>query len=259
MLFYKLISVGHNERVLLFRRNRFLSILGPGTHVFAGLAYTMHEERHSVMAPIFQSEWVDYLIKERPEVVAEHFTLIETTDEQIAIVFIDGKLYRTIGPGTRLLFWKGYRTVTAELVNVHEQPEIDKNRTLALTKMGRESLALFTTIDENQAGLLFLDGKFVRVLGPGTHAFWAVRAPRIAVIDLRRQTLEVLGQEILTKDKVSLRINVTAEFQVLDPVKAGTLVKSYSDSLYRLLQLAVRQTLGRRTLDELLADRKSVV
>lgn len=199
MLFWKTISVGDNERVILFRKNRFVRIFGPGTHFIGGLAYTMHEERYSVTAPIFGSEWVDYLIAKRPEVVPEYFTVVETPDSHMAIVYIDGKLFRTIGPGSRTLFWKGYRTVTAELVNFNEQPKVDKNCTLALLKMGRESLATFTTVDENRVGLLYLDGKFDQVLGPGTHAFWSARSPRIELIDMRRQTVEVPGQEILTK------------------------------------------------------------
>lgn len=258
MLFWKRITVGHNERVLLFRHKRFVRIFGPGDHIIGGLAHTMHEERYNVAAPIFASEWVDYLVKARPDVVAEHFTLIETSDAEVAIVYLDGKLYRTIGPGTRILFWKGYRTVTAELVNVNDQPEIDRDRIPALTKLGRESLAVFTVVDENKAGLLYLDGKFVQVLGPGTHAHWAVRSPRIEHIDLRRQTVEVTGQEILTRDKVTLRVNITADFRVTDPVKAGTLVRNYAEVFYRLLQLAVRHTLGLRTLDEVLADKTDV-
>ncbi|MBL8176305.1 MAG: slipin family protein [Bryobacterales bacterium] len=258
MLFWKRITVGHNERVLLFRRNRFIRLFTPGDHLIAGLAHTMREERYNVLAPIFASEWVDYLVKSRPDVVAEHFILVETSDIEVAIVFLDGKLYRTIGPGARILFWKGYRAVTVELVNVNDKPEIDRDRIPALTKLGRESLAVFTTIDESKAGLLYLDGKFVQVLGPGPHAHWAARSPRIEIIDLRRQAVEVSGQEILTRDKVTLRVNIIAELRVTDPVKAGTLVRSYAETFYRLLQLAVRHTLGLRTLDEVLADKTDI-
>src|SRR6185295_5802574 len=100
MLFWKRIRVGDNERVILFRHNRFVKIFGPGEHIIGGLAHTMHEERYSVTAPIFASEWADYLVKQRPEVVAAHFTVVDTNDSQLAIVYIDGKLFRTIGPGT---------------------------------------------------------------------------------------------------------------------------------------------------------------
>ncbi len=78
------------------------------------------------------------------------------------------------------------------------------------------------------------------------------------VIDLRLQTVEIPGQEILTRDKVSLRVNVWAEFQVMDAVKAKQSVKDYAEQLYRTLQLAVRQTLGRRSLEEILAEKVDI-
>ena len=58
---------------------------------------------------------------------------------------------------------------------------------------------------------------------------------RLSICDGR--SLEVPGQEILSKDKVSLRVNILAEFQVIDAVKAKQMVKDFADYLYRLLQL----------------------
>jgi regulator of protease activity HflC (stomatin/prohibitin superfamily) len=80
----------------------------------------------------------------------------------------------------------------------------------------------------------------------------------VELVEMRRQTLDVSGQEILTKDKVSLRVNILAEFQVFDPVLAKQLVRDYSEQLYRTLQMLVRQTLGKRTLEEILADKTDV-
>ena len=74
-------------------------------------------------------------------------------------------------------------------------------------------------------------------------------------VDTRLVAVEVSGQEILTRDKVSLRINLSAAYQVSDPVKAKTLVKDFAEQLYRELQFALRQAVGTRSLDVLLADK----
>jgi regulator of protease activity HflC (stomatin/prohibitin superfamily) len=66
--------------------------------------------------------------------------------------------------------------------------------------------------------------------------------------------LEIAGQEILTKDKVSIRVNVWAEFRVADAVSAKRNVDNHSQLLHRTLQFAVRRTLGHRTPDEILAE-----
>ena len=75
---------------------------------------------------------------------------------------------------------------------------------------------------------------------------------------MRQRAHDVTGQEILTRDKVSLRVNITAEYSVTDAKKAVTLVQDYSEALHRALQFAFRKTLGALTLDELLSDKVSV-
>ena len=75
----------------------------------------------------------------------------------------------------------------------------------------------------------------VAALGPGAYGFWnAAGVPRVEVVDLRRQTLEIPGQEILTKDKASIRVNVWAEYRVTDAVNAKQSVKDYAEHLYRV-------------------------
>ena len=117
----------------------------------------------------------------------------------------------------------------------------------------------FITVGEHQAGLIFVNGNFLKLVEPGLHAFWAgLRTVRAELVELRRQVLEVNAQEILTKDKVTLRVNISAEFRVVDPVLAARTVRNAGEALYRLLQLAVRRTLGTRTLDELLMDKVDI-
>jgi regulator of protease activity HflC (stomatin/prohibitin superfamily) len=63
----------------------------------------------------------------------------------------------------------------------------------------------------------------------------------------------VSGQEILSKDKVSLRLNLTATYRVTDPKLAYTALSDYGDFLYKELQFGIREAVGTRTLDEVLA------
>ena len=107
-------------------------------------------------------------------------------------------------------------------------------------------------------GLLYVDGRFERTLAPGAYAFWAFGSVRVEQIDQRLQTLEIPGQEILTRDKVSIRVNVAVEYLVADAVVAATSVQGWQAHLYRTVQFAVRQMLGVRTLDELLADKAAL-
>jgi regulator of protease activity HflC (stomatin/prohibitin superfamily) len=72
---------------------------------------------------------------------------------------------------------------------------------------------------------------------------------------LRKQTLEVTGQEILTKDRVSIRVNLTASVKVENAVTAAEQVDNLNDFIYKTMQLALREAVGTKTLDELLVDK----
>jgi len=106
---------------------------------------------------------------------------------------------------------------------------------------------------------VYIDGRLVRELGAGYFGFWnTVTTPRIEVLEMRRQMLEISGQEILTRDKVTVRVNISAVFDIVNVALTRSTVKDVNEHLYRTLQIAVRQTLGKRTLDEVLAEKTDI-
>ena len=252
---FRRILVGDNERVFVIRKRRFAGILAPGEYWIFTLGRGVEFERHNIKELILASEWTDTLARQFPELAARHFTVIETGESQVAVVYLDGRLARVIPPATRVLYYRGAVEVTFVLIDVRAEPEVPARLVSALARVA-ENRAAFTTIDEGKRGLLYLDGRLIRQLEPGAYGFWnAVRAPRIDVLEMRRQTVEVAGQEILTRDKVTLRVNVTAVYEIVDAITARSGVKDVDAHLYRTLQIAVRQTLGKRTLDEVLAEK----
>ena len=118
------------------------------------------------------------------------------------------------------------------------------------------------TIHETEAGLLYTDGRFARTLGPGRHRLraswpWNQRET-VTRVDLRRTPLVLSGQEMLTSDALSVRLNVAAEFQVSDAPKAVHTSVNYATALYTALQILLRDEVQARTLDQLLADRSAL-
>ena len=209
------IIVGDNERVVLIRKRRFESILEPGVYWVFGAG--VEAEAHSTRYPELSSEWGDFIATQRPEVAAAHFTVVETGDCDVAVVSFDGKLARVVGPGQRVLFWRAAVEVTFERIDVVAEPEVPTRLVAPLARLGQASLAQFTLVDEGKHGLVHLDGRLIRELAPGAYSFWtAVAQPKVTITELRRQTLEVTGQEILTADKVAIRVNVSALFEVVN-------------------------------------------
>jgi hypothetical protein len=250
----KRISVGDRERILVTKRERFHGIYGPGVHTFVGLGF--HVERHSTERLEFDSEWVSYLLNERQGLALEHFHLVETGATEVALVYRDGRLERVQGPGRRTLVWKTGARIEIELIDVDEAPIAPRAKTAELLRLADSGACSFCYVSEGQCGLLFLDGKYHSLLAPGAYALWrAAKNPTVETMDLRTQTLEINGQEILTSDKVSLRVNIWAEYQVVDPVKARQTVSKPAEHLYKVVQMAVRQSLAKRTLDAVLEAR----
>jgi regulator of protease activity HflC (stomatin/prohibitin superfamily) len=75
---------------------------------------------------------------------------------------------------------------------------------------------------------------------------------KIELVERRVQAMEVSGQDILTRDKVSLRVNLTALWQMEDIVRARGALQNFAEFVYKELQFSLREAIGGRTLDELL-------
>ena len=112
---------------------------------------------------------------------------------------------------------------------------------------------------EGKIALVYLDGELAAQLPPGSYGYWTPgRKVSAKLIDLTRQSIDVTGQEVLTRDRVTLRINIAAEYRVVDPVLAVGSVKDFADALYRALQYAFRKTLGALRLDRILEEKVTV-
>ena len=81
------------------------------------------------------------------------------------------------------------------------------------------------TVERDHVGVLFLDGEYVETLPPGRYAFWKnVAQSKVVEVDLREPMLDVGGQEIMTADKVTLRLNAVVTYRVVDARQAVTRV-----------------------------------
>jgi regulator of protease activity HflC (stomatin/prohibitin superfamily) len=120
-------------------------------------------------------------------------------------------------------------------------------------------------VRETHRGILFRDGALT-VLEPGRYRMvppWQNRWLRrpienYVLLDLRERELTIKGQEILTADKVAIRVTIITNFQVVDPRAAVTRVESFEDRIYSDVQLAARRSLASMTLEEILTNRNQL-
>ncbi len=114
------------------------------------------------------------------------------------------------------------------------------------------------TIRQYQRGLLYDKGRFIEVLPPGRYRTWPWQAKTIDIIDIRETSQTVEGQEILTSDKIGIRITLIAQFKVVDPTAARHQVENYISQLYQDLQLTLREAVTGQTLEALMASRDAL-
>jgi len=112
-------------------------------------------------------------------------------------------------------------------------------------------------IFEHERGVVYRQGKFHRVLQPGSYWLYA-RLEKLQKVDIRARFITIPGQDVLSSDNISIKVSVAVNFRVDDPFKALNSAFNYSESLYSILQLELRDLFGSTPIDELLVKRKQI-
>ncbi len=124
-------------------------------------------------------------------------------------------------------------------------------------------------IKDTHRGLWYEDGVLKKILtagryelpkGPEYGFFGNRRHPKVEVvlIDVRERELTLKGQEILTSDKVAIRVSIIVQFRVTDPKAALHEVENYEERLYSDVQLAARRSLASMSLEQILTNRNQL-
>lgn len=121
----------------------------------------------------------------------------------------------------------------------------------------------FVIIKPTHRGLRYEDGVLIRVLDPGRYVVprpsrWGFhQKPEVEVVlvDVRERELTIKGQEILTADKVAIRVSIVVQFRVTNPAAALHEVVNFEERLYSDVQLAARRSLASMTLEDILTNR----
>lgn len=121
-------------------------------------------------------------------------------------------------------------------------------------------------IKDTHRGLWYQDGVLKHVLEAGRYELpkqtssWGRRQPVVEVllVDVRERELTIKGQEILTADKVAIRVSIVVQFRVTDPVLAVHQVENFEERLYSDVQLAARRSLASMSLEQILTNRNQL-
>ncbi len=257
MWMIKRIKVAMYERALVYRERNFDCVLGPGKYWLWGR--DINVQVYDVGKAEVDLPRYEVLVAEARARLEASMQIVELGDREVGVVYKNGRVSGVLTPGSRQLYWRGPVDVRVDVRDLSRESVLDADTARVLKRIGASDMINTVEVPDTSVGLAVVDGELREVLKPGFSAYWKyLRNLRVELVDLRLQTMEVAGQEILTRDKVSLRVNLTALWQVTDAVKARATVSNFVDYVYKELQFALREAVGTRTLDELLTDKGAI-
>ena len=259
-------TVKANERLLITERNRLMRVLGEGDYVLL-----LGEEHKALFAdtgiPVYGNtaqlaQWA----AQNPELAAAHWQRVEAGENELLLWSQNGELQNLLRPKEAAWFWR-------EAAQPYEIRRIDLSQGLAIDADTVKQLqninfgghpvfknAVHTVnVPEHHQGLVYIDNVQQPPLTQGRYHYWLVnQTVGSQVADLRLQTCEVSGQELLTEDKVTVRANVVCNYRITDAPKWFAQHQSPEEYLYRELQFAIRALIGSKSMDTLLADKQGL-
>ena len=114
-----------------------------------------------------------------------------------------------------------------------------------------------TVIREYERAVVFLLGRFQRVMGPGLFLLIPV-VQQMVKVDLRTRVLDVPPQDIISKDNVSVQVSAVVYYRIIDPAHAIIEVERFDVATSQLAQTTLRSILGQHDLDTMLAEREQL-
>ncbi|NMM49949.1 slipin family protein [Marinigracilibium pacificum] len=249
----KRIRINAGKIGLIFKKGDFQRVISRGAH---WLAFGESVEQYDLTRRFNPVEPLELYLNESS--IIELIHLINVGDNQIVLKYENGNFTEVLKPG-RYAFWKGLIEYNFKVIDLTKTEIEEEIELLALKRSELVPYIRVSKIESFENGILFLNGKAIKVLTPGEYYFWKNSVDvSVSKVDLRQQQMEVSGQEILTKDKASLRVSFYVQYKVIDISKALVDNKDFEKQFYVLIQFALREYIGSMTLDQLLEDRDNI-
>ena len=268
-LMRKTVTVAENQRVLMMKSQQLTDVLLPGKHKMWDFKNELEFITFDINELFFSEKNADRLFR-NSETLRNHISHWKLSSSEVGLLYVDDLLQGIVAPGEHIYVWKDTGELRLDTLSIDDNLSVDEELLFLINRAGANSASRLirssrtvaikpiadVAVAKEHVGLLYVNGKFVRRLQAGQHAFWQFNHTiEVKAFDCRTQMLEISGQEILSKDRVSLRINLSANIKVLDPELAARSVDKVEDYVYKTLQLALREAVGTKSLDDILLDK----
>lgn len=156
------------------------------------------------------------------------------------------------------LYWNAWNRFGCELLDMR-QPEMDG--AVCKAYLAHIPMKYYKKIEvqPGEVGILYYDYQMVGELPTGTYYYWLYTKDILCrIVDLKAKELEISGQEILTADRIGIRVNLMCTYRITDPRRMMETIKNLENQVYSCVQLVIREYIGRCRLDELLEQKEEI-
>ena len=249
----KKVIINENQKGLLFVNGKLIKLLNAGKH------YTYGGRKIEVVlvSDMLVSEkcGLDTLLNNSD--ISKITSVIEVGEQQLALHYVNGAFADVLRQG-KYAFWSVNCSHEYTLTDI-SAPEVSDDIPAYILDRLPDAVCKRIEVREYEKARLYFNQRLVRVLEPGTYCFWKtdIRVD-VEYVDARLTQMNITGQEIMTQDKVTLRINIMCNYRVTDYVKIRTEIDDYAEHMHVAAQLAVREYIGKHRLDDILANKDEI-
>lgn len=250
------IKLEEYEKAFIYYDNKFVKLLDCGVYYFWNKIVKVEYENVNINEPILSKFCSLDLLLENEDIQRETVT-VDIKDEQLALHFVNDNFSDCLKSG-KYAFWTTYNEHKFEIVDI-SSPEIEESFPKYILDKISTSFYSKVQVEQYEKALLYFNNKFVRLLDTGTYYFWKNNIKiNTNIVDTRLTQMNITGQEILTQDKVSLRINFVCNYKVTDYIKIFSEIDNYEEQIHISVQLALREFVGKYKIDEILENKDQI-
>lgn len=250
-MFGNAVIINENQRGLLFIKGVYKKLLMPGKY---RATKSKQIETLDLDRPIASSSCSLSKLLEKSDIKDQVGDIYEVKENQLALRYTDGVFADILTYGKHV-FWKDAGNIELKIIDISDS---ESTAGISPDTFSLMPQSFYKKIDvpAHYAAQLYINNAFARVLTPGVYYFWNSACPVAAnLIYTGKNKLDVMGQEVLTQDKVTLRVSFVCYYTVTNLEKLSMTTEELSEMIHVSVQLALRDYIGGHTIDAILAGK----
>ncbi len=246
--------INENQIGYLTRNGKLEKVLTPGAYRYAkALGYEVQTAQAAGSVNTFA-----FPIKKLMEddFFSQNTVMEAVPANSFAFIIVDGIPVRCVKGGNTVLYWNIFENVEIKVITP-DTPEVPEDFPRELLSVTNALQINTVSVPAGTVAMLYYDNRFVRELSTGVYRFWKNGIDvSVKNVTVAKQLLTLPAQELLTADKVTVRVTMALEYTITEP-RVYAEEFAYGEEQLRLnAQLALRDYVGALKLEELL-EKKS--